>query len=82
LPPYKESGNNWQHTPKFQYKRARKLYFLVITVAGKNTLATKSRIDNGWRPRNTGLLPPLPVLPVFFESQEHVLIKKPGQVTL
>ena len=40
------------------------------------------QIGNDWRPRKTGLLPMLPLLPVFFDSQEHVLVKKPGWVVL
>jgi hypothetical protein len=41
-----------------------------------------NRVGNGWSPRIPGLLPMLPVLPVFFESQEHVLVKNQGQMTL
>ena len=35
----------------------------------------KNRIGNGWSPRIPALLP---LLPVFFESQKHVMIKNPG----
>lgn len=38
-------------------------------------------IGNGWRPRNTGLLPLLPLLPVFLNSQQHVYTSNPGKVT-
>jgi hypothetical protein len=40
LPPYKKSGNNWQHTHHFQYKRLGQAFHLVITVAGKRAVAT------------------------------------------
>jgi hypothetical protein len=40
LPPYKKSGNNWQHTPHFQHKGSARPLGLVITVAGKNPMAT------------------------------------------
>ena len=40
LPPYKKSGNNWQHTPHFQHKSPALSLHLVITVAGKKTVAT------------------------------------------
>lgn len=33
-----------------------------------------------WRPRFTGLLPPLPLLPHFLNSQEHVYVSNPGEV--
>ncbi|MBM6442963.1 hypothetical protein JQF37_04920 [Pseudomonas sp. MIL9] len=41
-----------------------------------------SRVGNGWSPRIPGLLSLLPVLPVFFESLKHMLVKDQGQVTL
>jgi hypothetical protein len=40
LPPYKKSGNNWQRTHHFQYKRLAHSFHLVITVAGKKPVAT------------------------------------------
>lgn len=40
LPPYKKSGNNWQRIPHFQHKRSALSFHLVITVAGKKTVAT------------------------------------------
>jgi hypothetical protein len=40
LPSYKKSGNNWQHTPHLQHKRPVRHLSVVITVAGKNLVAT------------------------------------------
>jgi hypothetical protein len=44
LPPNKRSGNRWQHKLDSEYKRLPLLRTLVITVAGKKALATKTRI--------------------------------------
>ncbi|QYY82794.1 hypothetical protein [Pseudomonas germanica] len=40
LPPNKKSGNNWQRTPNFRHKGPACSLCLVITVAGKNPVAT------------------------------------------
>lgn len=40
LPPYKKSGNNWQHTPNFQHKGPAQSVNLVINIAGRNSVAT------------------------------------------
>jgi|SRR3990167_9560372 len=68
LPPYKKSGNNWQHTPDIQHKRAPIPRYSLITVAGH--IGTGNTLQS-WRPRRSGLLPVLPLLPVFLKSQEH-----------
>lgn len=39
-------------------------------------------IGNAWRPRFTGLLPLLPLLPVFLNSQEHWISSDPVEVTV
>jgi len=36
-------------------------------------------IGNAWKPRFMGLLPLLPVLPVFLKSQEHVYVSNSGE---
>lgn len=36
-------------------------------------------IGNAWEPLFTGLLPLLPVLPVFLKSQEHVYVSNSGE---
>lgn len=38
-------------------------------------------IGNAWRPRFTGLLPLLPLLPVFLKSQEHWISSDQVEVT-
>ncbi|WP_144399818.1 hypothetical protein [Pseudomonas avellanae] len=38
-------------------------------------------IGNAWKPRPTGLLPLLPVLPVFLRSQEHWIYSDQSEVT-
>ena len=47
----------------------------------KNRWQQFGSIRNAWRPRFTGLLPPLPLLPRFLNSQQHVPVKSPGRVT-
>lgn len=37
-------------------------------------------IGNAWRPRFTGLLPLLPLLPVFLKSQEHWITGNKAEV--
>ncbi|NNB71523.1 hypothetical protein [Pseudomonas fluorescens] len=39
-------------------------------------------IGNAWRPRFTGLLPLLPLLPVFLKSQEHWITGNQAEVTV
>jgi len=39
-------------------------------------------IGNTWRPRFTGLLPLLPLLPVFLKSQEHWIASDQAEVTV
>ncbi|WP_324833310.1 hypothetical protein [Pseudomonas saxonica] len=39
-------------------------------------------IGNAWRPRFTGLLPLLPLLPVFLKSQEHWITGNHAEVTV
>ena len=39
-------------------------------------------IGNAWRPRFTGLLPLLPLLPVFLKSQEHWITSDQPEVTV
>ena len=38
-------------------------------------------IGRGCSPLFTGLLPPLPLLPRFLNSQEHLYMSNPGEVT-
>ena len=35
---------------------------------------------HGWRPRFTWMLPPVPLLPRFLTSQQHVYVSNPGEV--
>ncbi|WP_158286942.1 hypothetical protein [Pseudomonas sp. RW409] len=48
----------------------------------KNRWQRNGSIGNAWRPRFTGLLPLLPLLPVFLKSQEHWITNNRGEVTL
>ena len=82
FPPNKKSGNKWEHTITFQYKRAARLCFLVITVP------TKTRVGTEWEQKNTsggrefpGLFPLFPLFPPFLKSQQHVYVSNPGEVT-
>lgn len=81
FPPNKKSGNKWEHTIAFQYKRAPRLHELVITVPTKTGVGTK------WEQKNTsggrefsGLFPPFPLFPPFLNSQQHVYVSNPGEV--
>ena len=47
----------------------------------KNRWQQFGSIDSGWRPLNTGLLPLLPLLPLFLESQQHVYACNSDMVT-
>lgn len=83
FPPNKKSGNKWEHTHQFQYKSLKPSLLLVITVPTKNEVGTN------WEQKNTsgghgfyGLFPLFPLFPLFLNSQEHVLVKSPGRVTL
>ncbi|MBI6947106.1 hypothetical protein [Pseudomonas koreensis] len=82
FPPNKKSGNKWEHTTAFQYKRAIRLPALVITVPTKIGVGTK------WEQKKTpggrvftGLFPPFPLFPPFLNSQEHLYVSNPGMVT-
>lgn len=79
LPPYKKSGNNWQRTPDFHYKSASLPHVLVITVASGFAAGNGCQ---SWKPRNTWLLPPLPLLPVFLKSVEHWMTSDSAEVAL
>jgi hypothetical protein len=48
--------------------------FWLSRLPQKNWRQQNVNIGNGWSPRIPGLLPSLPLLPVFFESQEHVYV--------
>ena len=56
-------------------------YFWLSRLPQKTEWQQNGNIGNGWRPRFTGLLPPLPLLPRFLNSQQHVPVKSPGRVT-
>ena len=82
FPPNKKSGNKWEHTIAFQYKRAIRLPALVITVP------TKIGVGTIWEQKNTpggrvftGLFPLFPLFPHFLNSQEHLYMSNPGEVT-
>ncbi|MGY2228466.1 hypothetical protein HX780_07800 [Pseudomonas tolaasii] len=47
----------------------------------KNRWQQFGSIGNACRPRFTGLLPLLPLLPVFLKSQEHWITGNPAEVT-
>lgn len=47
----------------------------------KNWWQQFGSIGNAWRPRFTGLLPLLPLLPVFLKSQEHWINSDQAEVT-
>ncbi|WP_198830839.1 hypothetical protein [Pseudomonas sp. MF5691] len=48
----------------------------------KNRWQQFGSIGNAWRPRFTGLLPLLPLLPVFLKSQEHWITSDQAEVTV
>lgn len=48
----------------------------------KNRWQQFGSIGNAWRPRFTGLLPLLPLLPVFLKSQEHWINSDQPEVTV
>ena len=55
--------------------------FWLSLLPQKTEWQQNGNIDNGWRPRFTGPLPPLPLLPRFLNSQQHVYVSNPGRVT-
>lgn len=62
--------------------RAQFYYDLWLSLLPvKNRWQQNYRIGNGWRPLNTGLLPLLPLLPLFLESQQHVYACNSDMVT-
>lgn len=64
FPPYKKSGNKWEHTPTFQYKSTALLCLLIITVP------TKKRVGTNWErstPLETLGVPTVPTVPTVFE---------------
>ncbi|MNJ67635.1 hypothetical protein D3C77_638250 [compost metagenome] len=82
FPPNKKSGNKWEHTIAFQYKRGAHPHCLVITVPTKNGVGTN------WEQENTpggrefiGAFPPFPLFPHFLNSQEHLIGSYQGLVT-
>ncbi|VVM98946.1 hypothetical protein [Pseudomonas fluorescens] len=77
FPPYKKSGNKWEHTHQFQYKNVLPLCVLVITVP------TKKRVGTTWErynPRKHWAFPTFPLFPLFLKSQEHVYASNAGEV--
>ena len=82
FPPNKKSGNKWEHTIAFQYKRAPQLTALVITVPTKIEVGTKweQKITSA-SPGLHGLFPLYPLFPPFLNSQEHLYVSNPGMVT-
>ena len=54
--------------------------FWLSLLPQKSVWQRNGNIGHGWRPRFTGLLPLLPLLPPFFESQEHVYMSNLGMV--
>lgn len=40
------------------------------------------QLGNGWRLRISGVLPLLPLLPVFLKSHEHVYVSNSGEVSV
>lgn len=82
FPPNKKSGNKWEHTIVFQYKRAARLPCLVITVPTKNGVGTNWEQKNILGGREfTEAFPPFPLFPHFLNSQEHVCVSSPVEVT-
>lgn len=55
-------------------------FILLSLLPVKNRWQQFGIISHAWRPRFTGLLPVLPLLPVFLESQEHWITSNPGKV--
>jgi hypothetical protein len=53
---------------------------LVIPVAGKNRRQQNCRAGNVWSPRIPGLLPLLPLLPVFLKPVEHLIKGNPDEL--
>ena len=78
FPIYKKSGNNGEHTPKFQYKSAFHSLLLVMTVPHQNGWG----INGGrYNPRIHWLFPVFPLFPTFLKLEEHVYVSNPGMVT-
>lgn len=76
FPPYKKSGNKWEHTSNLQYKSALLLCLLVITVP------TKKRVGTNWErstPRKHWAFPLFPLFPPFLNLEEHVYVSNSGE---
>lgn len=75
FPPYKKSGNKWEHTPTFQYKSTALLCLLIITVP------TKKRVGTNWErstPLETLGVPTVPTVPTVFELTGTCSCEKTG----
>lgn len=82
FPPIKKSGNKWEHTIVFQNEGSVHRPYLVITVP------TKIGVGTNWEQKNTPgsrefteAFPPFPLFPHFLNSQEHVYVSSPVEVT-
>ena len=80
FPLNKKSGNKWEHTIAFQYKRDARLPSLVITVPTKNDVGTKWEQEKTPGGRVfTEPFPLFPLFPHFLNSQQHMYVSNSGE---
>ena len=65
---------------RFNIRALSDCNFWLSLLPQKNVRQQNGTFGNGWSPRIPGMLPLLPLLPVFFEPQEHVYVSNPDRV--
>lgn len=64
----------------FNIRDCNKPHIWLSPLPQKTEWQRNGNTGHGWRPRFTGLLPPLPLLPRFLNPQEHVYVSNSGEV--
>ncbi|WP_157214392.1 hypothetical protein [Pseudomonas sp. GM21] len=78
--PIKKVATSGNTHISFNIRARNKSHIWLSPLPQKTEWQRNSNIGHGWRPRFTGLLPPLPLLPHFLNSQQHVYVSNPGMV--
>ena len=78
--PIKEVATGGNTHVSFNIRDRSKPHIWLSLLPQKTEWQRNGNIGHGWRPRFTGLLPPLPLLPRFLNSQEHLYVSNPSEV--
>ncbi len=66
FPPYKRSGNRWEHTHFFEYKSQSQTFLLVITVPTKKGVGTKNALSHQLEAAPFVAVHTVPTVPTLF----------------